>query len=133
MFPVFPWIQMVYLLLKFRLSKLYERFKRINWFQICLRIKAIIKKLSWIHNTKKSKKSLLLDATQLDYRAFPMLLQTLAYKSQSISKYSHESIFLLKGNSVFQFNYWNDDSEKFTGFRKNGGFDCIPCAGFSWQ
>ena len=33
--------------------------------------------------------------------------------------YSRESIFLLKGNSAIQFNYWNDDSEKFKGFRQN--------------
>ena len=25
--------------------------------------------------------------------------------------YSRETIFLLKGNSAMQFNYWNDDSE----------------------
>ena len=33
--------------------------------------------------------------------------------------YSHESIFLLKGNPAIRFNHWNDDSEKFKGFRKN--------------
>ena len=47
--------------------------------------------------------------------------------------YFLESIFLLKGNSAIQFSYWNDDSEKFKGFRKNGGFDYIPCEGFSCQ
>ena len=36
--------------------------------------------------------------------------------------YSRESIFLLKGK--------NDDSEKFEGLRKNGGFDYIPCEVF---
>ena len=39
--------------------------------------------------------------------------------------YSRESIFLLKGK--------NNDSEKIKGLRKNGGFDYIPCEGFSWQ
>ena len=41
--------------------------------------------------------------------------------------------FLLKGNSAIRFSYWNDDSEKRKGFRKNGGFDYIPYNGFSWQ
>ena len=43
-----------------------------------------------------------------------------------LSKYPRESFFLLKGNSAIRFSYWNDDSEKFKGFRKNGGFDYIP-------
>ena len=34
------------------------------------------------------------------------------------SIYSCESILLLKGNSAIQFDYWNDDSEKFKGFKK---------------
>ena len=46
-----------------------------------------------------------------------MLSETSAYKSQCISKHSRESFFLLEGNS---------GSEKFKGFRKNGGFDYIP-------
>ena len=36
---------------------------------------------------QRSKKEFFLDATQLDYRAVPMLSQTSAYKSQCISKY----------------------------------------------
>ena len=44
--------------------------------------------------------------------------------------YSIESIFLLKGNSAIQFNYWNDDSKNIKGFRENGGFDYIPWEGF---
>ena len=55
-----------------------------------------------------------------------MVSETLVYKSQCISKYSRESFFLLKGNSAIRFSYWNDDSEKFKGFRKYGGFDYIP-------
>ena len=47
--------------------------------------------------------------------------------------YSRESTFRLKGNEAIQFNYWNDHSEKFKGFRKNAGFDYIPCEGFSCQ
>ena len=43
------------------------------------------------------------------------------------------SPFLLKWNSAIGFSYRNDDSEKFKGFRKNGGFDYIPYEGFSWQ
>ena len=37
-----------------------------------------------------------------------------------------ENFFLLKGNSGIRFSYWKDDSEKFKGFRKNGGIDYIP-------
>ena len=49
--------------------------------------------------------------------------------SAYLNIYSRESIFLLKGNSAIWFNYRNSDSEKFKGFRKNGGFDYI-CEGF---
>ena len=45
--------------------------------------------------------------------------------STYLNIYSRESIFLLKGK--------NDDSEKFKGLSKTGGFDYIPCEGFSWQ
>ena len=53
----------------------------------------------------------------------PMLSETSPYKSQCISKYSREIFFLLKRYSAIRFSYWNDDPEKFKGFRKNGGFD----------
>ena len=59
-----------------------------------------------------------------------MLSETSAHKSQCIPKYSRESFFLLKGNLSIRFSYWNDDSEKLKGFRKNGGFDYIPYEGF---
>ena len=55
-----------------------------------------------------------------------MLWETSAYKFPWISKYSRENFFLLKGNSAIRFSYWNDDSEKLNGFRKNGSFDYIP-------
>ena len=49
------------------------------------------------------------------------------YRRRNFNAYLHidsrESIFLLKGNSAIQFDYWSDNSEKFKGFRKNGGFD----------
>ena len=47
--------------------------------------------------------------------------------------YSRESFFLLKGNSAIRFSNRNNDSEKFKGFRRNGGFDYIPYEGFSRQ
>ena len=47
------------------------------------------------------------------------------------NNYSHESIFLLKGNSTFRFNYRNEDLEKFKGLRKNVSFAHIPSEGFS--
>ena len=40
---------------------------------------------------------------------------------------------LLKGNSAIRFSNRNNDSEKFKGFRRNGGFDYIPYEGFSRQ
>ena len=46
---------------------------------------------------------------------------------------SCENIFLLKGNSAIQFNYWNDHSEKFKRFTKNRGFDYIPRESFFCQ
>ena len=49
-----------------------------------------------------------------------MLSQTSAYKYHCISKYIFPWNFLLKENSVIRFSYWNDDSEKFKEFRKNG-------------
>ena len=55
----------------------------------------------------------------------PTLSETSVYKSKCISKYSRESFFFLKGNLAIRFTYWNDDSGKFEGFRKNGGFDYI--------
>ena len=36
----------------------------------------------------------------------------------------------MKGNLAIRFNYKNDVSEKFKRFRKNGGFDYIPCDDF---
>ena len=54
-----------------------------------------------------------------------MLSETSAYKSHCITKYFPESFFLLQENSAIRFSYLNDDSEKFKGFRKNGGFDYI--------
>ena len=72
-----------------------------------------------------------MDARQLDYSMVPMLSQTSMQKSKCISKYSLESIFLLKGNSAIKFNHWNDNSEKLKGSRKNGGFDYNPYEGFS--
>ena len=53
--------------------------------------------------------------------------------SAYLNIYSRESFFLLREDLAIRFNYWNDDSEKFKGFRKNGSFDYIPCEGFSWQ
>ena len=47
--------------------------------------------------TKKIVKGIFLNDTQLDYRMVPMLSQTLAYKSQCISKYLFLWKFLLKG------------------------------------
>ena len=46
--------------------------------------------------------------------------------------YSRGSFTLLKGNSAIGFNYWNDNSEKFKGFKKSGGFDYIPYEDISW-
>ena len=34
--------------------------------------------------------------------------------------------FLLKGDSAMRYSYWKDDSEKFKGSRRDGGFDYIP-------
>ena len=53
--------------------------------------------------------------------------------SAYLNIYSRGSFFLLKGNSAIWFSYRNDDSEKFKGFRKNGGFDYNPYEDFSRQ
>ena len=78
-------------------------------------------------NKEKSKKEIFRMLRNLTKAwLVPMLSETSAYKSQCISKYSREIFFLLKRYSAIRFSYWNDDSEKFKGFRKNGGFDYIP-------
>ena len=55
------------------------------------------------------------------------------HRRRNLNAYFCESIFLLKGNSEIQCNCSNDDSQKFKGIRKNGGFDYILREGFTWQ
>ena len=51
--------------------------------------------------------------------------------SAYLNIYSRESFFLWKGIQQPWFNYLDDDSEKFKGFRKNESFEHIPCEGSS--